>query len=118
MNNPVELYGEMELLRLLDQFFDRALCFATEGYEQYSQLQNGSEDRARAAQQATRQMRVEDSEEMTDINIKGALFGIVAALAENRDRYGTDLAGINLPFQLVRRANEPLGYGHRSAIRN
>jgi hypothetical protein len=54
-------------------------------------------------------MRVEDSEEMTDINIKGALFGIVAALAENRDRYGTDLAGINLPFQLVRRANEPLG---------
>jgi hypothetical protein len=30
---PVELYGEMELLRLLDQFFDRALCYATEGYE-------------------------------------------------------------------------------------
>jgi hypothetical protein len=24
MNSPVELYGEMELLRLLDQFFDRA----------------------------------------------------------------------------------------------
>jgi hypothetical protein len=48
MNSPVELYGEMELLRLLDQFFDRALCFATEGYEQYSQLQNDSEDRARA----------------------------------------------------------------------
>src|SRR5580692_4614682 len=54
MNSSVELYGEMELLRLLDQFFDRALCFATEGYQQYSQLQNGSEDRARAAQQATR----------------------------------------------------------------
>lgn len=36
---PVEIYGEMELLRLLDQFFDRALCFATEGYEQYIQLQ-------------------------------------------------------------------------------
>jgi hypothetical protein len=35
-----EIYGEMELLRLLDQFFDRALCFATEGYEQYIQLQN------------------------------------------------------------------------------
>jgi hypothetical protein len=35
MINPVELYGEMELLRLLDQFFDRALCYATEGYEQY-----------------------------------------------------------------------------------
>jgi hypothetical protein len=36
---PVEIYGEMELLRLLDQFFDRALCFATEGYEQYTQQQ-------------------------------------------------------------------------------
>jgi hypothetical protein len=42
MRGPVEIYGEMELLRLLDQFFDRALCFATEGYEQYMQLQNGS----------------------------------------------------------------------------
>lgn len=36
---PVEIYGEMELLHLLDQFFDRALCFATEGYGQYIQLQ-------------------------------------------------------------------------------
>jgi hypothetical protein len=35
MPSPVEIYGEMELLRLLDQFFDRALCFAAEGYEQY-----------------------------------------------------------------------------------
>jgi hypothetical protein len=42
---PVEIYGEMELLRLLDQFFDRALCFATEGYEQYIQVQNRSESR-------------------------------------------------------------------------
>jgi hypothetical protein len=33
LRGPVELYGEMELLRLLDQFFDRALCYATEGYE-------------------------------------------------------------------------------------
>ena len=31
--NAVELYGELELLRLLDQFFDRALCFAIQGYE-------------------------------------------------------------------------------------
>jgi hypothetical protein len=37
---PVEIYGEMELLRLLDRFFDRALCFATEGYEQHGQLQD------------------------------------------------------------------------------
>jgi hypothetical protein len=33
LTNPVEIYGEMELLRLLDQFFDRAICYAAEGYE-------------------------------------------------------------------------------------
>jgi hypothetical protein len=54
MNSPVELYGEMELLRLLDQFFDRALAFATEGYEQYTQLQNDYEAGARETQKATR----------------------------------------------------------------
>jgi hypothetical protein len=43
MHGPVEIYGEMELLRLLDQFFDRGLCFATEGYERYAQLHNGSD---------------------------------------------------------------------------
>jgi len=31
--NAVEIYGELELLRLLDQFFDRALCYAIQGYE-------------------------------------------------------------------------------------
>jgi hypothetical protein len=49
MSGPVEIYGEMELLRLLDQFFDRGLCYATEGYEQYIQSQNGSDSRAREA---------------------------------------------------------------------
>ena len=32
--NPIELYGEMELLWVLSQFFDRALCCIVEGYEQ------------------------------------------------------------------------------------
>jgi hypothetical protein len=32
--NPVELYGEMELLWILSQFFDRALCCIVEGYGQ------------------------------------------------------------------------------------
>lgn len=41
LRGPVEIYGEMELLRLLDQFFDRALCFAAQGYEQYLQSQGG-----------------------------------------------------------------------------
>jgi hypothetical protein len=54
MGSPIEIYGEMELLRLLDQFFDRALCFATEGYEQYVPLRNGSDSHAREAQKATR----------------------------------------------------------------
>jgi hypothetical protein len=30
---PHDLYGEFQLLRLLDQFFDRAVYHATEGYE-------------------------------------------------------------------------------------
>lgn len=33
LQSPVEIYGELELLRLLDQFFDRALYYVTEGYE-------------------------------------------------------------------------------------
>jgi hypothetical protein len=43
LRSPLEIYGELELLRLLDQFFDRALCYATEGYEQHSQLPSGAE---------------------------------------------------------------------------
>jgi hypothetical protein len=54
MRGPVEIYGEMELLRLLDQFFDRALCFATEGYEQYIPLQNGSDSHNHEARKAAR----------------------------------------------------------------
>jgi hypothetical protein len=33
LRGPLEIYGELELVRLLDQFFDHALCYATEGYE-------------------------------------------------------------------------------------
>jgi hypothetical protein len=54
MGSPIEIYGEMELLRLLDQFVDRALCLATEGYEQYVPLRNGSDSDAREARNATR----------------------------------------------------------------
>ncbi len=31
---PVELFGELELLRLLDQFFDRAVYYAVVGYSE------------------------------------------------------------------------------------
>jgi len=33
---PLEILGGFELLRLLDQFFDQAIYFATLGYESYS----------------------------------------------------------------------------------
>jgi hypothetical protein len=35
LRNPVEIYGEMELLRFMGQFFDRALYYAAEGFEQH-----------------------------------------------------------------------------------
>lgn len=52
MRGPLEIYGEMELLRLLDQFFDRGLCYATEGFERYAHLQNNSESRGGEVQRA------------------------------------------------------------------
>lgn len=33
-DKPVEVFGELELLQLLEQFFDRALYWAAVGYEQ------------------------------------------------------------------------------------
>jgi hypothetical protein len=33
LQSLVEIYGEMELLRLLDKFFERAICYGAEGYE-------------------------------------------------------------------------------------
>ncbi|HUJ94694.1 MAG TPA: hypothetical protein VLW84_05475 [Terriglobales bacterium] len=44
--SPVEIYGELELLRLLDRFFDRALCYAAEGYEEYARTAKPGETSA------------------------------------------------------------------------
>ncbi len=33
MERPVEVFGELEMLLLLDQFFDRAIYYASAGYE-------------------------------------------------------------------------------------
>lgn len=33
IDRPVELFGELELMQLLDQFFDRAMYYAAVGYE-------------------------------------------------------------------------------------
>jgi hypothetical protein len=51
LRGPIELYGEMELLWLLNQFFDRALCYALEGYKQ----QLDSEVRAEIPDEWSRQ---------------------------------------------------------------
>ena len=33
LERPVEVFGELEMLQLLDQFFDRAIYYASDGYE-------------------------------------------------------------------------------------
>jgi hypothetical protein len=51
LQSPLEIYGEMELLRLLDQFFDRAIYYVTQGYEQVEELERvGVSPRSAAAQ--------------------------------------------------------------------
>ena len=35
MERPTEVFAELEMLQLLDQFFDRAIYYAAVGYEQY-----------------------------------------------------------------------------------
>ena len=42
LRSPVEIYGEMELLRLMEQFFDHALCYAAEGFEQHQRGQEAA----------------------------------------------------------------------------
>ena len=44
LRTPVELYGEMELLWLMDQFFDRAICYLVEGYGQATPSKPQSEE--------------------------------------------------------------------------
>jgi hypothetical protein len=39
VERPVEVFGELELLQLLDQFFDRAIYYASVGYEHASASQ-------------------------------------------------------------------------------
>jgi len=34
IERPAEVFGELEMLQLLDQFFDRAIFYASMGYEQ------------------------------------------------------------------------------------
>ena len=42
MERPAEVFGELEMLQLLDQFFDRAIFYASMGYEQLRARQEAS----------------------------------------------------------------------------
>ncbi len=42
VDRPFELYGELELLRLLDQFFDRAIYYGVLGYRQQRVLEEAA----------------------------------------------------------------------------
>ena len=55
LRGPLEIFGEMELLRLLDQFFDRAICYTAEGYEaaKLAAVSSPAPGRSRSAPAAT-----------------------------------------------------------------
>ena len=40
VTKPIELFAEMELFRLLDQFFDKALYYLAKGYEKFNKTQS------------------------------------------------------------------------------
>lgn len=40
VEKPVEVFGELEMLQLLEQFFDKALYYAAIGYEQGDRTEN------------------------------------------------------------------------------
>ena len=42
LDRPFELYGELELLRMLDQFFDRAAYYGILGYQQYAAMERAA----------------------------------------------------------------------------
>ena len=39
VERPVEIFGELEMLQLLDQFFDRAIFYAALGHEEVTARQ-------------------------------------------------------------------------------
>lgn len=51
-DNIFELYGELEVLQLLNRFFDRAVYYAILGYEHSAQPTSPKDDWARARQAA------------------------------------------------------------------
>ncbi|MEP6932715.1 MAG: hypothetical protein ABI988_02025 [Nitrospirota bacterium] len=56
-NSAMELHGELELLHLLDQFFDRALYYAGVGYEQERNRIGGRQRRRQGDEQRESTLR-------------------------------------------------------------
>ena len=48
MDRPVEVFGELEMLQLLEHFFDRALFYAAVGYEKARTEMEAENERATA----------------------------------------------------------------------
>ena len=46
LDRPVEIFGELELLQLLEQFFERAIYYAAVGFER-EMSENASQEKAR-----------------------------------------------------------------------
>lgn len=44
LDRPVEVFGELEMLQLLDQFFDRAIFYAAVGYERAMAARPGAQE--------------------------------------------------------------------------
>jgi hypothetical protein len=44
LDRPVEVFGELEMLQLLDQFFDRAIFYAAVGYERAMATRTGAQE--------------------------------------------------------------------------
>ena len=67
-DNVVALYGEMELQRLLNQFFDRAIYYAVLGYEEAGHCNPRSElARARDLAISIGLMAAQDSKSMSEL---------------------------------------------------
>ncbi len=49
VDRMLDLYGELELVQVMDQFFDRALYYATLGYQRYQREQQAIPGRKKAA---------------------------------------------------------------------
>jgi len=104
-------------VRLLDQFFDRGLCFATEGYERYAHLQNGFQSRGREAQAGSRGSRelFQTGYRLMDSLVKLRLLAAVISAQQCSHSKAFDFPGLIAPLNSkLECLSLPIGQtGHR-----